>query len=41
MSFAAGIAFQMPKSTASFRTIHRRNRFIRLQPLPLDGRGKK
>jgi hypothetical protein len=41
MSFDAGIADQMPRSTPSFRTIHRRNRFIRLQPLPLDGKGKK
>jgi len=30
-----------PRSSASRRTIQRRNRFIRLQALPPDGRGKK
>ena len=30
-----------PRSSASRRTIQRRNRFNRLQPLPADGRGKK
>ena len=32
---------QTPISTASRRTIHRRNRFRRLQALPADGREKK
>ncbi len=32
---------QTPRSSASCRTIQRRNRFNRLQALPLDGRGKK
>ena len=30
-----------PRSSASRRTIHRRNRFSRLQPLPAEGRGKE
>jgi len=36
-----GTVVQIPMSIASFRTIHRRNRFSRLHALPADGRGKK
>jgi hypothetical protein len=32
---------QTPRSIASARTIHRRNRLRRLQALPADGLGKK
>ena len=32
---------QTPRSTASRRTIQRRNRFSRLHALPAEGRGKK
>jgi hypothetical protein len=41
ISFAAGTFVQTPRSKASWRTIHRRNRFSRLQALPVDARGKK
>ena len=41
MSFDAGTFFQMPKSTASLRTIHRRKRFSLLHAPPHDGREKK
>jgi hypothetical protein len=40
-SFDAGTFFQMPKSTASARTIHRRKRFSLLHAPPHDGREKK
>ena len=36
-----GIVVQPPGSTASVRTIQRRNRFIRLQAEPVEGRVKK
>ena len=36
-----GTRVHTPRSTASRRTIQRRNRFSRLQALPVDGRGKK
>lgn len=36
-----GSRVHTPKSIASRRTIHLRNRFSRLQALPADGRGKK
>jgi len=41
ISFAFDTDGQAPRSTSSRRTIHRMNRFSRLQPLPADGRGKK
>jgi len=41
ISFDAGTFDQIPRSIASWRTIHRRNRFSRLHALPVDGRGKK
>jgi hypothetical protein len=37
----AGTRVQTPRSSASRRTIHRRNRFSRLHALPVEGRGKK
>jgi hypothetical protein len=40
-SLAAETRVHTPTSTASWRTIHRKNRFSRLQPLPAEGRGKK
>jgi hypothetical protein len=40
-SLAGETRVHTPKSSASRRTIHLRNRFIRLQPLPAEGRGKK
>jgi len=41
MSFAAGTFFQIPKSTASLRTIQRKNRFSLLHAPPHEGREKK
>jgi hypothetical protein len=41
MRFAGRTLDHTPRSSASRRTIQRRKRFIRLQPLPADGRGKK
>ena len=41
ISLPAGIAVHAPRSTASRRTIHRRNRLRRLHALPAEGRGKK
>jgi hypothetical protein len=41
ISFAGLTDDQPPGSTRSCRTIHLRNRFNRLQPLPDEGRGKK
>jgi hypothetical protein len=41
ISLAGDTQGQTPRSSASRRTIQRRNRFRRLQPDPADGRGKK
>jgi hypothetical protein len=41
ISFAGDTRFHTPRSSASQRTIQRRNRFSRLQPEPAEGRGKK
>jgi hypothetical protein len=41
ISFDGDTRDHTPRSSASRRTIHRRNRFSRLHPDPADGRGKK
>ncbi len=41
ISFAGEIASHPPGSTASFLTIHRRKRFIRLHALPREARGSR
>ena len=41
ISFDGGTDRHAPRSTASCRTIQRRNRFRRLHADPADGRGKK
>jgi hypothetical protein len=41
ISFDGEMRVQTPRSSASRRTIQRRNRFKRLHPDPADGRGKK
>jgi len=41
INFAGDTRFHTPRSSASRRTIQRRNRFNRLQPDPAEGRGKK